>query len=175
NRLRMESLARLHDCRWEVRMVRRIREMLSLQAKSVAQFVDMSLLSGDGSIQEVTGIELDTRFGRKNFQHSTARGFMHPGGQYQAVFIVPVDHEIVIVTASNDQLFIAFVDAGTNRGCLGEIHRRSPHGSKFAGRDEGLVHGRESVSIEGDFVSKNIAATFPGQVEITVLGNIEWR
>ena len=62
-------------------MVRRIRKMLRLQAKSVAQFIGVPLLPGDGSVQEIAGIELHRRFGRENFQHPPAGRFMRSGGQ----------------------------------------------------------------------------------------------
>ena len=53
NRLRMKCFARPENGRGKIRMIRRIREMLRFQAKSVAQLVRMTLFSDDGSIQEI--------------------------------------------------------------------------------------------------------------------------
>src|ERR1017187_5474789 len=46
---------------WKRRMVGRIRIMLRLQTERITPAIDFPALTGYGSIQEVTGIELDSR------------------------------------------------------------------------------------------------------------------
>ena len=59
HRLLMERLPRLQDRAREIRMIRRIRKVLRLQAEAVATFVDVALLSGDRAVEKVSGIELN--------------------------------------------------------------------------------------------------------------------
>ena len=70
--LRLEFTARLQDRRGKIRMVGRVREMLCFQAQAIALLVDVSVFSGDGSIQKITGIELNSRLGGEYFQNTSA-------------------------------------------------------------------------------------------------------
>src|ERR1700723_388518 len=54
NRFLAERLSRPQDCVREVRMIRRIREVLSLQAEAITMLVDVALLSDDCAVEEVS-------------------------------------------------------------------------------------------------------------------------
>ena len=98
--------------------------MLCLQAEPVALLVSMSLFSDEGSVQEIAGIQLYCRFCRIDLKHSTAIWFASSGRQREAV-VLPLDHEIVIVAMSDDQLLVIVVDSGANRRGRREIQRGS--------------------------------------------------
>src|ERR1700720_2189178 len=164
----MEGRTRPQNRRRKIRMVGRIRVMLGLQAKTVTLFVDMTVLPGNRSIQKVSRVELHCRLGSKDFQHPATGRLMHSRGQSRAV-VFPVDHEVVIVSASYQQLFIVIVDASANRGGLGEVQGRSLDGADLAGGDQRLVHRSEAVCVERQMMPKNVAAAFSSQVEITML------
>ena len=125
--------------------------MLRLQAESVALLVSVSLFSNDGSVQEITGIQLHRRFCRVDLKHSTAIRFASSGRQREAV-VLPLDHEIVIVAMPDHQLLVVVVDSGANRRGRREIQRGSFYRPNFAGRDERFVGRREAVGVEHDFV-----------------------
>ena len=95
-------------------MVGRVWKVLRLQAKAVTQFVDVPLFSSDRSIQKIAGIKLHARLGGEYFQHTSAAGFMDACSQGQAL-VLPVDHPVVIVSASHHQLFVISIDAIADR------------------------------------------------------------
>src|ERR1035437_3539512 len=78
--LLVECLARLQDCCWKIRVIRRIRKVLGFEAESVAAFVDVALLSRDGAVEEVSRIELDPGLRGGDLQHAAAGGFVHARG-----------------------------------------------------------------------------------------------
>ena len=80
-------------------MVGRIGKVLGLQGESKALLVDVPLLTRESSIQEVAGIELHSRLGRVDLQHSPGFRLMHPRRQLQTG-AGSMDHEIVIVSMS---------------------------------------------------------------------------
>ena len=146
--------------------------MLRLQAKPVTLFINVSLLTGYRSIQEITAVKLHPWFSRQDFQHSPGFWLMDSRRERQAVTF-PIDDKIVIVSMPHDQLFIIVVDSSTYRGRIREIERRAFDRPKFAGRDQGLIDRSKPVCIERKFMAKNIAITFSRQIEVTVLRKIQ--
>ena len=119
-------------------MIRRIREVLRLQAEAVAALVDVAFLSGDGAVEKISRVELDAGLRGRDLQHATARGFVDARGQTEAVAF-PVDHKVVIVAVAEDQLLVAVVDARADLRRRGEVERRALDRAKFAGRNKILV------------------------------------
>ena len=155
-------------------MVGRIRKMLRLQAKAVALFIDVPVFPGNRPVQKIAGVELHSWLGGQDLQHSSAGGFVHQGGTGEAV-VLAVDHPVVIIAVSQNQLFIVLVDAFADRSGLAEVHGRALDRPQLAGRNQGLVHRRKPVSVEQEMVPKNVAVALAGQIEIRMLGKIERR
>jgi len=140
------ALARSQDRGWETRLVGRVRIVLGFQAKSIALLVDVPLLSGDGAVQEIARVELHARFCRGNLQGAPAVWFDDPRRECQA-FALPVNHEVVIVTAPENQLLILLTDPGSDGGGLGEIEGGPFHAGDLAGGDKVLIHRGEVVGV----------------------------
>src|SRR5262245_57243141 len=96
-RSRLVAAAFLQDRRWEVGFVGGIREMLCLEAESVARVIDFAFLSFKASVEEIADIELDARFRRQNLHHAASRRFNYfCSGSQRSGFAI--DHKIVIIT-----------------------------------------------------------------------------
>ena len=101
NRRLLELLSRLQNRAWELRTVRRIREMLRFKAKSVPALVDVPFFSSHAAIEEIPGIELDSRLCRPDFQTASAGGFMNARRQLHAILAgAVIEHEVVIVSVA---------------------------------------------------------------------------
>src|ERR1700682_2655300 len=61
-RYAVELLPGFQLSRGKAGLVRRVREMLGFQTKCKSPVVDAPLLSGDRSVEEVSGVELQSRF-----------------------------------------------------------------------------------------------------------------
>ena len=61
-------LSGFENGRWEARVIRRIREMLSFEAESIAPVINLALLASN-AIEEVPGVELEARLGRRHLEH----------------------------------------------------------------------------------------------------------
>src|SRR5258708_4157142 len=57
----------------EVRMVRRIGEMLRLEAQRGTLLIHAAALAGDRAVEEVPGVELQARLGRRHVERTSAR------------------------------------------------------------------------------------------------------
>src|ERR1700694_431726 len=68
-RYAVELLPGFQLSRGKAGLVRRVREMLGFQAKCKSPVVDAPLLSGDRSVEEVSGVELQSRFSREHLQN----------------------------------------------------------------------------------------------------------
>ena len=66
--------------RREFGLIWRIREMLSFEAEAVSKVVDGSAFSDVTSIEEISGIELHTRFGSVNFHDPSGGWFIDAAG-----------------------------------------------------------------------------------------------
>src|ERR1700758_2859665 len=145
--------------------------MLRLEAETVPPLVDVSLLSRDGAVQEISRIKLDSGLRGGDFQHAPAGRFIHACSQRKAVAFA-INHPVVVVAVAQHELFVTIIDARSHSRGLREIERRSFDRSKFTRGDETLIDRREAVGVEREVVIQNIAVAFSGQVEITVLSEI---
>ena len=56
--------------------------MLSFQAQSVSMFIDHSALAGNGAVEEIARVELQTWFCGMHFHDTTAGWFIYFGHHY---------------------------------------------------------------------------------------------
>lgn len=167
----MKRLTRTQDRVWELRLIRRIGEVLRLQAESVAMLVRVTV-AADRAIEEVAGIELHSGLRGRNFQDASGRGFVNARGQDQARTFA-VDHEIVVVSMGKLELFVVVIDAGADLLWFGEIERRSLYRFKFSRRNQMFVHRCKAVGIDHDLVIEDVAIAFALQIEVAVIGQID--
>src|ERR1019366_10177948 len=52
------DIARMQHDGWEIVVVRRVRIMLRLHAKAIAELIQMATFTGDGAVEEVAGVKL---------------------------------------------------------------------------------------------------------------------
>ena len=87
----------------------------------------------------------------------------------------PVQHPVVIVSASTAQLHSVAVNARTDHGRRPEIEWRVFHRRDDPGGDERGVDRREAVAVYGEDVAENVAGAFAGEIEIGVLRQVDRR
>src|SRR5690242_5063487 len=108
-------------------MVRRIREVLRLEAESEPVTVDHSTFPVDGTIEEVAGVELDTWLVRGDVERAAARR-LDDARRMPLPRTCSIEHEVVIVPTRNLQLLVRLGDTRTDRGRLAEVERGTLHG-----------------------------------------------
>src|SRR5262249_9749264 len=93
--------------------------------------VDVSLFSGDGSIEKVSCVELHRGLRREDLQHAAAAGFADASSELEAA-AVSLDDEVLVVTAGQHKLLIRIADARANRRGPGKIERRAGDSTDLA-------------------------------------------
>src|SRR4051794_2504913 len=101
----MELLSRIQFRRREFRVIRRVRKMLGLQAEAVPVLVHLAAFSVIGAVKEITGVKLNSRLVRRNFQHAPG-GRLHNSRCQRQLSTAPVQDEVMIVATSIFQLLI---------------------------------------------------------------------
>src|SRR6202165_4844859 len=86
-------------------VVGRVRKMLRLQAKCESPVVDAAFFSGDRSVEEVSRVELQSRFGREHLQNP-ASGRLVRFGRLGQLTRRMIQHEVVVVPLAQTQLGI---------------------------------------------------------------------
>src|ERR1700688_1098616 len=87
-------------CGWKIRMIRRIREVLRLQAHGKTGFVDLASLARRGASQKIAGVDLDARLGRPRFYDTTSGRFIKNRGQTRLRFHTRIQYPVVIVSVT---------------------------------------------------------------------------
>ena len=103
-------------------MIRRIREMLRLQAQRIPVLIHLTVLAGDCSIKKVAGIKLNSRLVSPDLHHPPCRWFLN-FRRLNKLSPATVEHKIVIVPLAELKLLMVIVDAGANGGKLTKIER----------------------------------------------------
>src|ERR1700722_8894339 len=85
---------------WKIRMIRRIREVLGLQAHCKTGFVDFASLARRGAAQKIAGVDLDARLSGPSFHHTAGRGFVKHCGQARLGFHARVQYPVVIIAVA---------------------------------------------------------------------------
>src|ERR1700722_14463618 len=134
-------------CGWKIRMIRRIREVLRLQAHCKTGFVDFASLAGRGGAQKVAGVDLDSRLSGPGFHDTASRGFIKNSCQTRHGFHAGIQYPVVIVAVTKFQLFVILVDARANGGGLPEIKRRTGNRTELTCWDHSRVNRSEAAGL----------------------------
>jgi len=70
-----------------------------------------SHFSDQGSVQEIAGVKLQVRFGRKHLQFPPTLRFVYTGRQVQRVATLASEDEVLVVPLGNSELPGVGVDA----------------------------------------------------------------
>ncbi len=81
-------------------MIRRIREVLRLQAQRLATLINFPVFSGDASVQEVSGIELDSRLVGDDLHHAAAGWLINFCRIAPTCPRAAIEHPVVVVTVA---------------------------------------------------------------------------
>ena len=169
-------VSRAQNRRREIGVVRRIREVLCLEAHRAPSSVDVPVLADGAAIQLVARIELQPRLGRGDVERAARHGILEPGGVARRCAIsAAAQHEIVVVPIAASDLLVIRVDARANLGRLPKIERRSRHGPDLAGGDLGIVGRRVLIGVDRQMMPENVAVPFAGKVEVAVLRQVDGR
>lgn len=136
--------------------------MLGLQAKAGSISETLAALSKDRAIQKIAAVELNARFGRQDLQYASAGGFENLRGQLRVVAIAAFQNPIVIVTASEFELFVFLLDARADGGELGEIERSTADRAQFSGRNDCGIDGRKILGMQEQLVVQNFLGRHAG-------------
>src|SRR5450432_1186847 len=129
--------------------------MLRLQTQTGPKSEDAPL-ARRLAVHEIARIELQAWLRRADFQNAAAAGIGEHGGQTQrGAGARRLEDPIVIVAASELQLFVDALDAGTDGGRAPEIERRSRHGAFFPGRYQIRIHRRKGIRVDLQRVAEN--------------------
>jgi len=124
----MECFSRPQDRAGEIRVIRRIRKVLRLQAKSIAALVRVAIFPDDLPIQKIAGVELNAGLRGPNFKRTSTAGFVDARRQLQAILLrMGIDHKIVIVSVAQHELLVVIVDARPDFRRRREIERGTFH------------------------------------------------
>src|SRR4030042_2993599 len=160
--------------RREFRMMDRVRKMLCFKTEPIPFMIYFASLSFHCPIQEITRVELNSRFCSQNFHHPSGRGFRYPCGQLERT-VPSVDDKIVVISQACDNLLVFLIYPGTYAHGRGKIQRRSLYASYFAGGNQTFSGHCEPVSVEHEDVVKYRCPFFSCQIEIGMVGQIEDR
>src|SRR6266568_3730570 len=105
-------------------MIRRIGEMLRLQAQGIALLVDMSRFAGDRAVEKISRVELHAWFGCGDIEGPAAGGILDACGAHETG-LAAVQHEVMVVPGAVPQLLVVRADARPDRSRLAEIERRA--------------------------------------------------
>src|SRR5215470_4533069 len=176
---RVEGLSCLQDGGWEVRLVRRVREVLGLERVTRRLPVGVAADADQVPVEEVAGVELDTRLIGPHDQHAPAarvrgRGGEPEPGERRAGM---AQHPVVVVAVREDQLVALgrarVADPGSDGVEGPEVERRARDWHDRAGRDQVGVSRRERPRVDEDLLGVGRPRCLPGQVEVGVVGQVD--
>src|SRR5450830_1245508 len=170
--VRLIHLARTQDGVREVGLVRRIREMLSFQAQRATITVGAQL-AVLAAVKEIARIKLNTGLLRVHLHHPARLWLAHAGGQRQPMICVLIQHKVMVVTAPDAQLLMRQGDVVADDGTLAQVERRARHVRQFACGNSPRIDGQVAVRIDRQRMAEDTA--LPRQIEIAVVGQVDWR
>ena len=146
--------------------------MLGFQAKARAVIVIYTTFTCKASVQEVATIKLNAWFFCQHF-HQTARGWFEQSGSELEARALAVEDKIMVVAQAEFNLLVVRIHPCADGCGLPKVEGRSFHRAKFAGRDEGFVHGSEFIRSNHQLMAEDVALAGSFQVEIGVIGQVE--
>src|SRR2546422_1062667 len=106
----------------ELRFVRGVGEVLSLETKTIPMVIFLSPFAHDVAVKKVSAIKLKPGFRCQNF-HNTARCLIiHSCGEREPISFLP-ENEVVVIPAAEMELFVILFDPRADRSRGSEIHR----------------------------------------------------
>src|SRR5256712_8973994 len=138
-------------------MIRRVGEVLGLQAGPVSQAVDLASLADDRAVEGVPRVESEAGLCRQHLEDPSGyrSDERRRGDQAGALAI---EDPVVIVAAREGELLVACADARADRRRLPEVHRRPRDSAQLAGRDETGADGREAARAQGKAGDENVGS-----------------
>src|SRR5262245_7149180 len=130
--------------------------MLGLQTEAPALLVDDSGFSGNRTVEEISGIELQARFGRRYIEHAARRRFEDASRMNEPV-VRAVQDKVVVVSFSELQLFVFKSDSSADLHGPQEIERRYGDRREHASGNQSRIDGSVAIRIDGEFVIEHIA------------------
>ena len=145
--------------------------MLGFQTNSSTLLISNTLLTLQSTIQEITGINLNTRLIGIEFQSTSGNRISQFTSQFFGT--LGIQHPVMVVTITFFQLIeIVVVDTFANAGRFAEIHGRSFYRSNFTGSDKDIIYRSISISIQIQFVIEH-ALSIATEVKVRVIGQID--
>ena len=108
----------------EFRLVGRIGKMLSFQSKASVLDIFHAGSSRERSVEEVAGVELNSRLSSRDGKGAAALRIDDPRGKAE-LSGSSIKDEIVVVATGKLQLLEVVIDSRANRGGFAKIKRRS--------------------------------------------------
>src|SRR5215469_10685330 len=146
--------------------------MLGLEAKCIAFLVNLPVGSCNGSVEKISGIELNAGLVGQHFEHSAGRGLVSFGGHYD-FFSVAFEYPILIVAARQLELLVIGIDTRSDGGRLEEIKGSAGYRSKFAGWNQVLIYRSVAVGIDLHRVAQDVSVPLALEVEVRMVSKIE--
>lgn len=173
----MVLFAGAESCRRPRGVVGCIRIVLGLETDSVAETIDFTPFARDSAVEEITRIDLNTRFCRQYIEGDTRSRAIECGSVGIVLVRGGIQHPVVVVAVSVTELDVVGVDVlpdgfgrrieikGRTRGNVGYLAR----GHKRT------IDGRHTRGIEPKGMRENIVVAVAREVEIGVVGHIDDR
>src|SRR5208337_2329306 len=172
DRFRLERLSGAQDRRGKFWVIGRIGKVLRFQAECLTSAVGNSVLPLECAIQKIAGVELDRGLGGPDFHHAPSAWLVHLCGLLKLGPLL-VDHEVVVVSVSQANQLVVRVNSVANRRCLTEVQGRPRNGAYLTSGNQISVSRCESRGKELQLVSEHGAASCPGHIEVSMIGQIQ--
>src|SRR5438105_14401449 len=106
-------------------MVGRVGVMLRFEGEAVALAIHVSRLARNAAVEEVPGVKLYSRFGRKDVQRASARRLGEVRRVHQAIHRSAVEDEVVVLPGAVANLgVLAAINPCSDGGWRSKIERR---------------------------------------------------
>ena len=169
------GFSRAQEGRRPLRLVGGIRIFLGLQADGSAALINNPAFAGDGAVEEVPRIHLDSGLIGVNLQVDAGRRAKEFGGN-NGIVAGAVQHPVMVVAVAVAQLLIIGIDVLPYQLRSTEIHRSPLHRPNLPGGHESIIHGSEGRSVDIEFiVADRMIGRIPGQIEVGVIGHVDDR
>lgn len=156
--------------RREVGVVGGVGVVLGFEAEAEALDVGCSAVAGEGSVEEVSAVELDSGLGGHDFHVATGLGLVDSGDLSESA---AAQDPVVVVSAAEDHLLVVGVDAFGDDGWLSEVEGGSFDGHELSGWDELGRDGGDVVAEDLHLVSGVILGFWPFEVEVGVVRQVD--
>ena len=162
------GFAGLENRVWKLRLVGAVGKVLRFKTQSALPRIGTAGFSGQGTIEEVCGVELKPPLIGKDSHHPAA-GFLVEDRGWHRVGFLGIEDKGVVIPAAIGQLLIGLVDIPSDRLGLTKIERGIGHWHNFAGGNRGLVDREHRVGMDLEFVQQHSRRAFTCQIEIAVI------